>query len=103
MAGPDTLCTETYVVIGPFDSEEKMNNVNSYIQTKFFHFLLSLKKITQDATSKVYECIPMQSFDEKWDDFKLYKKYNLKENEIRFIEEMVKPEIGYEVGGETDE
>lgn len=103
LAGPDTLCTETYVVIGPFDSEEKMNNVNSYIQTKFFHFLLSLKKITQDATSKVYECIPMQSFDEKWDDFKLYKKYNLTENEIRFIEEMVKPEIGYEVGGETDE
>ena len=91
---PNTLCTETYIVIGPFDSEEQMENVDSYIQTKFFHFLLSLRKITQDATSKVYEFIPMQDFSESWNDNKLYKKYNLTDDEVAFIESMIRPEIG---------
>ena len=91
---PGTICTETYVLIGPFDNENYMENVYSYTQTKFFHFLLSLKKITQDATSKVYEYIPQQDFSEKWDDDKLYKKYGLTKEEISFIESMVRPEIG---------
>ena len=91
---PGTLCTETYIVVGPFDTEEEMLNVNSYIQTKFFHFLLSLKKITQDATAKVYELIPIQDFNESWTDSKLYKKYDLTDDEIKFIESMVRPEIG---------
>lgn len=91
---PNTICTETYVLIGPFDNEKEMNNVYSYTQTKFFHFLLSLKKITQDATSKVYECIPLQNFEEEWNDEKLFKKYNLSSSEIEFINSMVRPEIG---------
>ena len=88
------MCTETYIVFGPFDNEEEMNNVYCYTQTKFFHFLLSLKKITQDATSKVYSFIPMQDFGELWDDKKLYKKYNFTKEEIAFIESMVRPEVG---------
>ena len=91
---PNTLCTETYIVFGPFENEETMNNVYSYTQTKFFHFLLSLKKITQDATSKVYGFIPIQDFKQSWNDEKLYRKYNLTKEEITFIESMIRPEVG---------
>lgn len=87
---PGTLCTETYIVFGPFDNESITDNVISYTQTKFFHFLLSLKKITQDATQKVYEFIPMQDFNESWDDDKLYKKYNISKEEQAFINSMVR-------------
>lgn len=93
---PGTLCTETYIVVGPFDSEKEMNNAYSYTQTKFFHFLLSLKKITQDATSKVYDCIPLVDFLSEWNDKSLYNKYGLTKEEIDFIESMVRPEIGEE-------
>ena len=88
---PNTCCSETYIVIGPFNSEKICNNVISYINTKFFHFLLGLKKITQDATKRVYQFVPMQDFNEPWTDEKLYKKYGLTQEEIDFIESMIRP------------
>ena len=91
LADKNTCCTETYLLCGPFDSEKERNNVYSYSQTKFFHFFLGLKKITQDTTKKVYSLIPLQDFSEPWTDEKLYKKYNLTAEEIAFIESMIRP------------
>lgn len=41
---PNTCCTETYLVVGPFDNEIMAENCLSYIGTRFFHYLLSLKR-----------------------------------------------------------
>ena len=90
-AGKGTCCSETYVIIGPFQSEGESMNVESYIKTKFFRFLVSLKKISQDATSKVYQFVPMQDFSKPWTDAELYAKYKLTKDEIAFIESMIKP------------
>ena len=79
---------------GPFSNEQECKNVISYINTKFFHFLMGLKKVTQDATSKVYQFIPIQDFSKSWTDKELYEKYKLSKEEIEFIESMVRPEIG---------
>jgi len=62
----------------------------SYIQTRFFRFLVLLVKNTQDAPKKVYQFVPMQNFDESWTDEKLYKKYGITDEEIAFIESMVR-------------
>lgn len=96
-----TCCSETYLVIYPFDSEEEMKSVASYLRTKFLRFLVLLKKNTQYATSKVYSLVPIQDFTSKSDidwsqsasdiDCQLYAKYGLTENEIAFIESMIKP------------
>jgi site-specific DNA-methyltransferase (adenine-specific) len=91
LAIPGTCCTETYIVFGPFSNENEANNLISYIKTKFFHFMLTLKKNTQHATSKAYTLVPMQNFNESWSDDKLYKKYRLTDNEIAFIEDMIRP------------
>lgn len=88
---PNSCCTETYIMVGPFKSQIEAANALSYTQTKFFHLLLSLKKITQDTTSKVYEFIPIQDFSEPWTDEMLYKKYGFSEEQIRFIENSVRP------------
>jgi len=88
---PRTCCTETYLVVGTYPSEEQALNVISYIQTRFFRFLILLNKPTQHATSKVYAFAPIQDFDESWTDEKLYKKYGLNEEEVAFIESMVRP------------
>ncbi len=85
-------CTsETYLVIGPFNSSQSLENVLTYVDTKFFHFMVSLKKITQEARRGVYEFVPIQDFSESWTDEKLYKKYNLTAEEISFIESMIRP------------
>ena len=88
---PGTCCSETYILIGPFETAETANSVISYIQTKFFRFLVSLKKISQDATQKVYEFVPVQDFSSEWTDEELYEKYGLTQEEIDFIESMIKP------------
>lgn len=86
-----SCCTETYLVIGPFLCKETTENVLSYTQTKFFHFLTSLIKNTQNAMKKVYSFVPIQDFSHPWTDEMLYKKYGLTEDEIAFIESMIRP------------
>lgn len=94
---PNSACTETYLVAGVFDNREMTENLASYLTTRFLRFLVLLNKPAQHATSKVYKFVPMQDFSEPWTDEKLYAKYGLTEEEIAFIESMVRP---MEVNGE---
>lgn len=89
IVGPNTICTETYLSISPFSNQKEAENAITYIQTKFFHFMFGLKKITQNTTSKSYEFVPMQDFSKPWTDEELYKKYELTQNEINYIESSV--------------
>ena len=91
LTGKETCCNETYLVIGPFSSKEEAENVVSYIKTRFFRFLVSIKKISQDATRKVYQFVPLQDFSKPWTDAELYEKYGLEPDEIAFIESMIRP------------
>lgn len=91
IAEVNSCCSETYIVVGPFSNKTEASNVISYIHTKFFRFLVLLKKNTQDATKQVYSYVPMQEFDQPWTDDKLYKKYKLSKEEIGFIERMIRP------------
>ena len=88
---PNTCCTETYLVIGPFENQLASEHIISYMTTKFFRFMVLLKKNTQHATKSAYTFVPMQDFNENWTDEKLYKKYNLTAEEIAFIESMIRP------------
>lgn len=87
----NTCCSETYLVIGPYNSKGMAENVISYIQTRFFRFLVLLIKNTQDSSKNVYTFVPTQDFNESWSDEKLYKKYKLSKEEIDFIESMIRP------------
>ena len=88
---PGSVCTETYIFIGPFKSKKVCDNVISYIKTKFFRFLVLMIKNTQDAPRSVYRLVPIQDFNEKMNDEYLYKKYELTDSEIKFINEMIRP------------
>lgn len=90
LGDPQTACTETYVVVSPTTNKAMAENIISYINTKFFHFLLGLKKITQHTTSKTYSFVPMQDFSKTWTDEELYRKYQLNKEETAFIENMIK-------------
>ena len=91
IGAPNSCCTETYILIGPFASEEEAHNVATYITTRFFRFLVSLRKISQNAAKGVYRLVPIQDFSRAWTDAELYAKYGLTPDEIAFIEQMVRP------------
>lgn len=86
-----SCCTETYLVAGFYNDESTAFKLASYMQTNFFHFLVALRKNTQHATKVVYSFVPIQDFNEEWTDEKLYKKYGLTQDEIDFIESMIRP------------
>jgi hypothetical protein len=88
---PQSVCTESYLLIGPLASQNEARNVISYIHTRFFRFLVLQKKPSQNATKKVYEFVPVQDFSKPWTDDELYAKYKLTQEEIDFIESMIRP------------
>ena len=92
---PNSVCSQTYLVIGYEKShnltKEKCENIISYIKTRFFRYLVSIKKKTQNGPRGVYQFVPLQDFSKPWTDEELYKKYNLSPEEIAFIESMIRP------------
>lgn len=88
---PGSVCTETYLVIKDFDDKEQAVNLVSYIKTKFFRFMMALVKSGQNISKASYSLVPMQDFSEPWTDEKLYKKYGLTDDEIAFIDSMIRP------------
>lgn len=94
---PNEACSETYLVIDTFDEKEKAENLVTYLSTKFCRFLL-LQALTSIHITKDKFCfVPVQDCSKFWTDAELYAKYNLTEEEIAFIESMIKP---MELGGD---
>jgi site-specific DNA-methyltransferase (adenine-specific) len=91
LSEPNSCCTETYIVIGPFVSKSESKSVISYMKTKFFRFLMVLIKNTQDVPQRVYGFVPNQNFDELWTDEKLYTKYGISKDEQNFIDTLIRP------------
>ena len=58
------------------------------------------KKNAQHAMRGVYEFVPIQDFSKPWTDEELYAKYGLTEEEIAFIDSMIKPMDS--AGGDDD-
>ena len=86
----DMICSETFLAVGPFESYEETMIVSSYMQTKFFRLLVGIRK-NKNMTQKTYSYAPIQDFSHHWTDRMLYEKYRLDDNEIAFIESMIRP------------
>lgn len=91
--------TQSFIGIGKFDSAEEADACLKYIKSKFARVMLGILKTTQHNPISTWEYVPLQDFtpnsDIDWTksipeiDQQLYKKYNLSEEEINFIETKV--------------
>lgn len=88
---PGSVVTETYVLIGAYDTEEHARNCFSYAATKFFRFLVAARASAQDLPRAAYSFVPIQNFSRPWTDTELYDKYGLDEREIELIESTIRP------------
>jgi site-specific DNA-methyltransferase (adenine-specific) len=88
---PATICTETYLLVDVFESEEEARNLLIYLKTKFARFLVSQIATTQHISKSSFGMLPVQDFTKVWDDSALYEKYGLTQDEIKFIDSMIKP------------
>lgn len=94
------ISTDTFISLGFFESKDEATALLKYIKCKFTRALLSVRKATQHTSKSVWKFVPIQDFSQEsdinWDgsicdiNQQLYKKYNLSEEEITFIENNVK-------------
>jgi hypothetical protein len=98
---PGTICSETYLCIGPFESSAESKSALSYLHCRLTRFLILLHKPSQDTTKKVYAFVPTQTWDRTWTDDALYEKYGLDDDEIAFVEKVVRPMT--DPGGDADD
>ena len=88
---PGTICTETYLIAGYFTDNGYAENLAKYLRTKFVRFLISQLSFSQDITKDRFIFVPILAMDKNWTDEELYKRYGLNDEEIKFIEETIKP------------
>ena len=98
---PKTACTDSLIPIGCFNNKIEAFNLQKYMKTKFLRYLAGILKTSQNLYQGIYKFVPLQDFTDKSDidwsksiseiDQQLYKKYNLTEEEINFIESKIKP------------
>lgn len=89
--GPGQACTETYLILDVFDTEEEANNMISYASTKFFRFLLLQALSSIHITKDKFCFVPLVDMYKFWTDESLYDKYDLDVVERELIESMIKP------------
>lgn len=90
IAPPPSVCTGSFMFFY-ISSEAEAISLRSYFTTRFFRFLVSLRKITQNAFRSTYEWVPVQEWDRNWTDEALYKKYGLTTDEVNYIESVIRP------------
>ena len=94
---PGDVCTHSYFLIGNWNSRTIAENALSYVKTRFVRFLMLLCVSGFGLSKLVFQFVPMQDFSKPWTDEELYAKYGLTEDEIAFIESMIKP---MDIGGD---
>ena len=91
IAEPNSVVTESYVVVDAFKEKEEAENCMSYLKTRFFRFLCQPTIVSPDVSNRTFCLVPLQDFSHPWTDEMLYKKYGLTKEEIAFIESMIRP------------
>jgi len=89
--GPGSVCTETYFIVGTFESRTENENYAKYLATKFARFLVLQRKSTQDIRSEVFRFVPILDMTRQWTDDDLYDHFDLTEDERSYIERTIKP------------
>ena len=88
---PNEICAETYICIGNYHSKNEAQNLKGYLSTMFARFLMLQAMSSIMINKDAFQFVPLQDFSHPWTDEMLYKKYGLTEEEIAFIESMIRP------------
>ena len=90
-AGPGDVCTDSYLLIGEFETSDEAKHLEDYLKSKMLRFLLLQSLTSMNISRGNFRFVPLLDFSKPWTDKKLYERYNLSEEEIAFIEKMIKP------------
>lgn len=88
---PGEICTETYMVLDTFNTEEEAINFFNYLQTNFVRFMIAMVTPTQHLSKQNFRYVPYLNFREQWDDERIYEFFGIENGDVNFIESTIKP------------
>lgn len=87
---PGSLCTDTHLIVRVLNSRDEAENLKIYMKTKFFRFMMLLAKNNHNMNKEVFQFVPIQSLKKSWTDNELFSKYKFTDDEINFINILIK-------------
>lgn len=91
IAKPGECCTESFIVLGAFDTEKEARSFKSYIFTKTVRFLLLQTVVSQHVTKSNFHFIPdLGKYEGTYTDDLLKDKWNIDEDEWHYIDSRIK-------------
>ena len=90
LSEPGSLCTDTHLLVSIANNSIEAENFKHYMKTKFFRFMMLLAKNNHNMSKDVFQFVPLQKPNKKWTDKELFFKYKLSQQEISFIESVIK-------------
>jgi hypothetical protein len=90
LAGPNEACSETYLIASLAKDEIEARHIQHYMRTKFFRFMVSLRKITQDNKADIFAFVPELPMTKSWTDEELFKRFGLTDEEVAFIDSNIR-------------
>ena len=88
---PGTICTETYLVVGTYKTKREADNLVGYMKTRFFRFLVAQFMYSHHLTKSAYQFVPVLNMLNEWTDERLISRYSLTQDDVKFIEEKIRP------------
>jgi hypothetical protein len=85
---PDEVHTGSYISFN-INSEEEAKSLLSYMNCRLPNLMLSLRKNSQDISKSTCKWIPIPLLNKEWTDEEVYKHFNLLEEDIKLINDMI--------------
>lgn len=89
-AAAGSCCTETYLVCCAFEDQMHAANFLKYMRTRFFRFMLSMRKNTQNTARDRFGFCPIMNMEIAWTDAMLYDFFKLSDSEVSLIETRIR-------------
>ena len=92
IAKPGECCTESFIILGAFNTEKEVLSYRSYIFTKLVRFLLLQTVVSQDVTKKNFVFVPdLGEYNKYYTDDLLRRLWGITDNQWEYVDS----KIGY--------
>lgn len=89
LAGSGTLCTESYMMIGPVNNTFEQLQLATYIQSSLVKILLKFYSHSGQIDKNCFKNIPLVSLSKIYTDNDIFKLFKLSDKEIKYIKDNI--------------
>ena len=92
--GPGEIHTESYLLLHGFKTPEEAVNFAGYMALKFPRFMMKHTLSSMNISTQNFMFVPFLDYKKEWTDEELYERYGLSDEEICYVNSLIRPMEG---------